>query len=151
MTMKNTWKPTAGGILAIIGGAINLLAVLGLTLFVFAPFQTGLITVGVLGALFLGTVVVALIGGISALQRKRWRLSLAGAICAVFPPATLLGILSTVFIAMARDEFTSTPSPASKPAELSVAGRESGDPGSGTQPIPCKPDFSEPGEGERNA
>ena len=127
--MNNTWKPTAGGILAIIGGAINLLAGLGLTLFAFAPFQTGLLAVGVLGTLFLGTVIVALIGGISALQRKRWRLSLAGAICAVFPPSTLLGVLSIVFIAMARDEFTSTPSPASKPPELPGAGKESGDTG----------------------
>ncbi|MBE9505633.1 MAG: hypothetical protein IMY84_02350 [Chloroflexi bacterium] len=149
--MKNTWKPTAGGILAIIGGAINLLAGLGLTLFVFVPFQTGLITVGVLGALFLGTVIVALIGGISALQRKRWGLSLAGAICAVSPPSTLLGILSIVFISMARDEFTSTPSPASKPPELPGAGKESDNTGPGSQPIPCNPDFSEPGEGERNA
>ncbi len=151
--MKNTWKPTAGGILAIIGGAINLLAGLGFTLFfpLALPFRAALMTVGVLGALFLGTGIVALIGGISALQRKRWGLSLAGAICAISPPSTLLGILSVVFIAMARDEFTSTPSSASKPAELSVASKESGDTSPGSQPIPCKPDFSELGEGERNA
>ena len=149
--MKNTWKPIAGGILAIIGGAINLLAGLGLTLFAFAPFQTGLLAVGVLGTLFLGTVIVALIGGISALQRKRWGLSLAGAICAVSPPSTLLGILSVVFIAMARDEFTCSSSPASKPSELPGAGKESGDTSPGSQPKPCEPDFSEPGEGERNA
>ena len=145
--MKNTWKPTAGGILAIVGGAINLLAGLGLILF----FPPDLIAVGVLGALFLGTAIVALIGGISALQRKRWSLSRAGAICAVLPPSTLLGILSIVFITMARDEFTSTPSEASEPPELPVAGKESGDTGPDSQPIPCKPDFSEPGEGERNA
>ena len=149
--MKSTWKTTAGGILAIIGGAINLLAGLGLILFSFVPFRPGLLTVGVLGALFLGTVIVALIGGISALQRKRWRLSLAGAICAVFPPSTLLGILSTVFIAMARDEFTCATSPAGKPAELPDASKESGDTSPEPQPMPCNPDFSEPGEGERNA
>ena len=149
--MKNTWKPTAGGILAIVGGAINLLAGLGLILFSFVPFRPGLLTVGVLGALFLGTVIVALIGGISALQRKRWGLSLAGAICAISPPSTLLGILSVVFIAMARDEFTSTPSPAGKPAERAAANKDADDTSSGSEPIPCKPDFSEPGEGERNA
>lgn len=149
--MKNTWKTTAGGILAIIGGVINLLAGLGLALFTFVPFSTGLIAVGVLGALLLGTGIVALIGGISALQRKRWGLALAGAICAVFPPSTVVGILSTVFIAMARDEFTCDSSPASKPPELPVAGKESGDTSPGSQPRPCEPDFSEPGEGERNA
>jgi len=147
--MKNTWKPTAGGILAIIGGAINLLALTGLGLILFFP--QGSTAVGVLGALFLGTGIVALIGGISALQRKRWRLSLAGAICAVFPPSTLLGILSVVFVAMARDEFTSAPSSASKPAELAEANKEAGDTSPGSQPKPGEPDFSEPGEGERNA
>ena len=151
--MKNTWKPIAGGILAIIGGAINLLAGLGLTLFLplAVPFATGLMTVAVLDALFLGTGIVALIGGISAIQRKRWGLSLAGAICAVFPLSTLLGILSVVFIAMARDEFTSAPPQASKPPELPGAGKESGDTSPGSQGKPCQPDFSEPGEGERNA
>ena len=49
--------------------------------------------------------VVALLGGISALQRKRWGLALAGGICVLLPMQTLLGILAIVFVALSRDEF----------------------------------------------
>ena len=60
-------------------------------------------------------------------------------------------ITGLIGIAMARDEFTCSSSQASKPPELPGAGKESGDTSPGSQPKPCEPDFSEPGEGERNA
>jgi len=148
--MKTTWKPTAGGILAIVGGAINLFAGLGLTLFAFAPFQTNPLAVGVLGTLFLGTVIVALIGGINALQRKRWGLSLAGAICAILSPAAILGIISTVFIAMARDEFPQDLAKRETFTPAQISAREAAEVTQSTDPE-CRPDFSEPSEGERNA
>ena len=47
--------------------------------------------------------VIAIIGGISALRRRSYGLSLAGAICAL--PSTLLGILAVVFIALGKREF----------------------------------------------
>lgn len=47
--------------------------------------------------------VIAIIGGISALRRRSYGLSLAGAICAL--PSTLLGILAVVFVALGRREF----------------------------------------------
>jgi len=147
--MQKTWKATVGGILAIVGGTFNIVAALGFSLM--APFKVALLYTGAITAVLLATGIVALLGGISAVQRRRWGLALAGAICACLPFSTLLGIASTVFIAMARDEFASAPSQESKPPQLPVTGKERGDTSPGPQPIPCNPDFSQPGEGEQNA
>lgn len=142
--MEKTWKPLAAGVLAIVGGSFNILVALSLAMFmpIAASFPGAFSTLGFIGALFLGTGVVALIGGISAIRRKRWGLSLAGAICAIAPPSFLLGILSTVFIAMARDEFEESAGEMTRPTlpENEAHGA-----------FPCKPDLSEPSEGERNA
>ena len=54
------------------------------------------IIVMVLGAM-------AIVGGISALRKKRFGLSLAGAICIL--PTVLLGILAVIFIALGKREF----------------------------------------------
>jgi hypothetical protein len=53
------------------------------------------------GASVLG--IVAIVGGISAVRRKRFGLSLAGAICAL--PSVILGILAVVFVALGKREF----------------------------------------------
>jgi hypothetical protein len=47
--------------------------------------------------------VIAIIGGISALRRRSYGLSLAGAICAL--PSTLLGVLAVIFVALRKREF----------------------------------------------
>ena len=47
--------------------------------------------------------LLAVIGGISAVRRKRFGLSLTGAICAV--PTVILGILAVVFVATGKREF----------------------------------------------
>ncbi len=47
--------------------------------------------------------IVAIIGGISAIRRKRFGLSLAGAICA--RPSVILGILAIIFVALGKREF----------------------------------------------
>lgn len=52
--------------------------------------------VGILG-------IVAIVGGISAISRKRFGLSLAGAICAL--ASGILGILAVIFIALGKREF----------------------------------------------
>ncbi len=141
--MEKTWKPVAAGILSIVGGAFNILVSMAVALFVpiTARMETAVTSAGFIGALFLGTGVVALIGGISAIRRKRWGLSLAGAICAITPPSSPLGILSTVFVAMSRDEFEGSGEP----------GVQTGGAGEGSHAPPCKPDLSIPSEGERNA
>jgi hypothetical protein len=47
--------------------------------------------------------IVAVVGGISAIRRKMFGLSLAGAICAL--ASGLLGILSVIFVALGKKEF----------------------------------------------
>jgi len=158
--MEKTWKPVAGGILAIVGGSLNLLTGLGVVLAfpAAAPFRVAFAAVSVLGVLFLGSGAIALIGGISAVNRKRWGLALAGGICAIVPPSTLLGILSTVFLALSRDEMQSADTEAVEPAKKlsepvqAVPATESAEEGAPADDgCGCEPDFSEPSEAERNA
>jgi hypothetical protein len=113
-----------------------------------APFRYALMSVGVVTVLFLGTGIVAIIGGIFALQRRHWGVSLAGAICALMPPSTLLGILSVVFVSLSRDEMGNASSAAIPVAELEepASPEAASDEGCG-----CTPEFGEPSEAERNA
>lgn len=114
---------TAGGILSIIGGASEVIGggiivvltistsiLLRLALLPFHPgdwferiiplIPTWLIIVGV-PLLALG--IIAIVGGVSALRRKMFGLSLAGAICAL--PSGILGILAVNFVSLAKREF----------------------------------------------
>ena len=47
--------------------------------------------------------IIAIVGGISAVRRGRFGLSLAGAICAL--PSGLAGILAIIFVSLAKREF----------------------------------------------
>jgi len=54
--------------------------------------------------------MLALVGGIFALQRRRWGWALAGSIAAVFASIPILrflpvGIVAIIFTAIAKDEF----------------------------------------------
>jgi len=118
---------TAGGVLSIVAGAIQIivgLIVVGLMLgftiwsgynpFPHMPwmpgswsviteyplFPTWLTIIGV-PAVALG--IVAIVGGVSALRRKSFGLSLAGAICGL--PSTVFGILAIIFISVSKKEF----------------------------------------------
>jgi len=114
---------TAGGILSIVGGALEIIGggimvllttgirmLLRLALLPCHPgdwfeciipvIPTWLIIVGV-PLIVLG--ILAIVGGISAVRRKSFGLSLAGAICAL--PSSILGILAVIFVSLARREF----------------------------------------------
>jgi len=118
-----TWKATTAGILNIISGGLNGLVAIGLIVVVCAvgnfsaiimdflppegvPFIMPLIVPILVVVLVLSVVstVFPIIGGVYALQRRRWGWALAGSIVAIFR-SSVLGILSTIFVAMARDEF----------------------------------------------
>jgi len=115
----------AGGVLSIIGGVVELVAG-GIVLrtvrhimiggsFPVIPhipwmpdleiqlvfFPGRFIIVGIL-ILVLGTIGIA--GSISALRRKSFSLSLAGAICTL--PTVLFGILTVIFVALSKREFS---------------------------------------------
>jgi hypothetical protein len=57
----------------------------------------------VLGGLIVILGIIAIAGGVSAVKRRSFSLSLAGAICAL--PSVFLGLLALIFIAISRDEF----------------------------------------------
>ncbi|NWF77175.1 MAG: hypothetical protein HXY36_01030 [Chloroflexi bacterium] len=114
---------TAGGVLSIIGGVLE--AIVGVVMVLFGscsnilfrlanlPFHRGewlkhiiplmptwLLIIG-LPILALG--IVAIVGGVSALRRKSFGLSLAGAVCAL--PSHILGILAVIFVSLSKKEF----------------------------------------------
>ncbi|MFC1894009.1 hypothetical protein ACFLYR_08360 [Chloroflexota bacterium] len=123
-TMPKTWKPIVAGILNIVGGALRILGSIAVLIGImfFIPVATsadpGLVpdmapwmipgvlsSIWIIGVVFLLVVgIIPLIGGIYALQRKKWGLALAGSIVAMFG-SSVMGILATIFIVMAKDEF----------------------------------------------
>jgi hypothetical protein len=115
---------TAGGVLNIIGGVFELIGggiVVGIGIeniiggpFWFIPdvpwFPGREIVAGVLPAIIIivGILILALgatgvAGGISALNRKSFGLSLAGSICIL--PTVILGILAIIFVSVSKREF----------------------------------------------
>ena len=117
---SQTWMPVAAGILSIVAGAMGLIAVAFLITFGATSgaetarevlksvgfWQSG-IPLTIIGLISIPLIIinaVAIIGGIYALQRRAWGLSLAGAICAILP-AQVLGIIAVTFIAVSKKEF----------------------------------------------
>lgn len=93
---------TAGGILCIIGGGIEMIgpwvSVEPIASFWRAPW----LPAPVPGVIFL-LGFMSIMGGILAIIRKGYWLSLLGAVCAL--PTVLFGILSLIFIAVRKNEF----------------------------------------------
>jgi hypothetical protein len=126
--MDKTWKSQVGGILAIVGGVIGLLGCMGLLIAITVLgtiWQWGLMPVNVIGILWIILVpmficgVLAIVGGVFAVQRKNYGMALTGAIAALFP-AAIFGLGAIVFTAISRDEFGTE----SKPAVKSVTAVE---------------------------
>ena len=122
----------AGGALTVIAGVLQIVSVVSLVLYIlspdwlfsildtmsplrFVPFITSyllqFVQYGdleglrpVLFAVGAGVLaIVAIVGGISAIRRNRFGLSLAGAICVV--PSGIMGILAVIFVVLGRREF----------------------------------------------
>ena len=123
---QKTWKPLVAGILDIVGGASGIIgsivAILGILFFIPVAITGGpgpvpnmpnwmipgvLSSILIIGGVFILIVaILSLIGGIYAIQRKKWGLALAGSIAAIFG-SSIMGILATIFTAMSKDEFES--------------------------------------------
>ena len=104
--MERTWKPTTAGILSIIGGVIAV--IFGIAVAALGAFAGGFLGMGWMSAIGAPSIVlgaVAIIGGLYALKRRIWGLALAGAICALFGPWVILGILAIIFVVMGKNEF----------------------------------------------
>jgi hypothetical protein len=125
-SVQKTWKPTVAGILNIIAGVFNLLGAIGVIIGIIVFVSVGvsplfeemwrelaylgiglnfLIIIMVIFAIFSAIVgILPLLGGIYALQRKKWGLALTGSIAAILG-STPLGIAATIFTALSKDEF----------------------------------------------
>ena len=121
-TMKKTWMPTTAGILNIVTGGLSALMAIGIVIAFFAvssinimhflppaeaPFLMPLVStiLIVILVLSIARAVFTIIGGVFALQRRKWGWALAGSIIAILGNTFVLGILSTIFVAIAKDEF----------------------------------------------
>lgn len=114
---------TAGGVLSIVGGAFQIiggLIIAGLMMAIRVLLRMpvypsrpdgwfeGVVPVLppwfiIVGVPIIALGVVAIVGGVSALRRRNFALSLAGAICAL--PSNILGILAIIFISLSKKEF----------------------------------------------
>jgi hypothetical protein len=118
--MEQTWKPTVVGILNLIAGG---LALFGLAATLFLGFvlsavpelredEVGLLVVqGVLGFAVLATLtlsLLALVGGVSAIQRRRWGWTIAGSVAStlICPP---LGVPAIILVVLAEPEIRGLP------------------------------------------
>ena len=117
---------TAGGVLSIVAGALEVtggVIIAVLTIGIRILFRLAIIPMGpgdwfehimpfmpvipmwliIVGVPLFALGIVAIVGGVSALRRKNFGLSLAGAICAL--PSNILGILAIVFVSLSKKEF----------------------------------------------
>jgi len=111
--MSKTKKPIIGGILTVFSGLLGLLGTASYSIGLGAagsgfgkgdmpPFVPSIIFGMSIPAVLIA--LLALVGGILAILRKRWRWSLAGSIAAVLS-LIILGIPAVVLIALSKDEF----------------------------------------------
>jgi uncharacterized membrane protein YidH (DUF202 family) len=101
--MEETWKPTVGGISAIVAGALEVIG--SVTFFIVPPAPLGWASLATIGAVLIVIVgIIAIVGGICAFLRTMWRLALAGSICAL-PAGAILGALAIIFIVLGKREF----------------------------------------------
>ena len=105
-----TWRPTTGGLLAIVSGYLNIL--MGLVAlssgYFFSPTFTTIslglrVTVGVL---FIVLGIVSIVGGSYAIRRRYWGMALTGTITSLLPTIALVpGILSLILVTLGKPEF----------------------------------------------
>ncbi len=108
--MKRTWMPTVAGILDIIGGSIGIvwfcIMLAGGMVMRALPRMPMMLPPMLMGMAvpLVALGVLAIVGGVHALQRKNWGLALAASI-AVFFPSWVLGIPAIVLTSLSREEF----------------------------------------------
>ena len=114
--MEKTWRPTVAGILDIVSGVFAL--ILFIMLIIGIVVTSGVIyfpgteaipgfVLSILWSIAIPSLIIgilALIGGIYALQRKKWGLALAGSIAIIFF-WFFVGIPAILFTAQSKNEF----------------------------------------------
>ena len=120
--VKTSWKPTVAGILNIVVGVFTLFGVFFIALML-VGFGGGMLALSrvmdlmpmwLSGFVQFAMVIIAIIlivfsalpllGGIYSIQRKNWPWALTGSIITILS-STIIGVVSTVLIALSRNEF----------------------------------------------
>jgi len=110
VVVKKTWMPIIAGILDIVTGSLILSI---LFLFAIGPMIIEPVRVGTfhfdLSLLFMvipamTIVVLAIVCGIFAIQRRKWGWALAGSIAAAIVPFPL-GIVAIILLVLSKNEF----------------------------------------------
>lgn len=114
--MDNKWMPTTAGILCIVAGGLSLIGMLlvFLGIFIFGSFMPMmpnwdtprwlpilLVAIGIPSVLL---DILAIIGGVFAIKKQYWGVSLAGSIAAVLS-SFFLGVAALVFTIMGKNEW----------------------------------------------
>ena len=99
--MTNTKKPIIGGIFSIISGVAFTAAIIAI---VEEEWRHPLVGLSMVVVFLLAFGIMPILGGIFALQRRRWWIAFAGSIGAVIG-IIFTGVPAIVLIAMSRDEF----------------------------------------------
>ncbi|MFC1986090.1 hypothetical protein ACFLWC_03750 [Chloroflexota bacterium] len=124
--MENTyslaWQPKLAGILNIVSGSFRVFCAIGLIIVItivdtwkfltalippvdlpfIAPMVDTILILLLIASIV--EIVFPIIGGVFALQRRRWGWALGGSIVAIFGMLPL-GVASTILVAMAKEEF----------------------------------------------
>ena len=112
--MVKTKEPIIGGILTILSGLLGTVGIISYSIGFgdpgsgigkgdMPPFVPSIIFGMSIPAIVIA--ILAVIGGVFALMRKRWRWSLAGSIAAALS-LIILGVPAVVMIALSKDEFS---------------------------------------------
>ena len=108
--VKKTWLPTVAGILDIVAGGLSLSVLLLFVIgpMIFMPLKAGVFPFNLCLLLMvipgIAIEALAIVGGVFAIQRRKWGWALAGSIAAAIIPAPL-GITAIVFIVLSKNEF----------------------------------------------
>ncbi|MFC1943827.1 hypothetical protein ACFLWO_04570 [Chloroflexota bacterium] len=109
-TAKKTWMPTVAGILDIVAGSLSLFVLLLFAIgpMIITPLKEGVFSLNlslflmVIPGLAIETLVI--VGGVFAIQRRKWGWTLAGSIAAAMIPLPL-GIAAVVCTVLSKNEF----------------------------------------------
>jgi len=121
-TINRTWKPKAAGILNIISGILSTLALIYVIIAVISFYNPNIRQffgpefipppgfhpiVIIMLVIVIIAIAFQIIGGIFALKRRKWGWALANSFIAAILHAGInpLGIASTIFVILSKDEF----------------------------------------------
>ncbi len=105
LVKKTKWS-TAAGIIDIAAGGFSLVTLLFMTVFLFIVAGSDEVPpfLALIPLVMLIPGVLAIVGGIFALQRRSWVMALIGSI-ALIVTSSIPGVAALVLTVMARDEF----------------------------------------------